>query len=106
MNIISIFENTGAFAENKDVARVLRVNAIIPAIEREEDITLDFERVEAATQSFVHALLSEVIRSYGSEVLERISFKSCNINVQKIIEIVVEYMQEGMGIERGNSSDM
>jgi hypothetical protein len=23
-------------------------------------------------------------------------FKSCNVNVQKIIEIVAEYMQEGM----------
>lgn len=96
MKQISIFAHAGAFAENKDVARNLRINELIPALEGNEEILLDFERVDAATQSFVHALISDLLRRYGSNVLDRIQFKSCNETVKKIITIVTDYMQEGM----------
>ena len=99
MKVISIYAAAGAFAENKDAAKELRVGEIIPRLQRGENIVLDFSRVDAATQSFVHALLSEVIRKYGPGVFERLEFNSCNIKVRKIIEIVAEYMQEGMDVE-------
>ena len=99
MKHISIFEKARAFAENKDVARDIRLREIIPALEKNEEIILDFKRVDAATQSFIHALISDVIRKYGSDVLGRIAFKSCDGTIKKIINIVVDYMQEGMGIE-------
>ena len=99
MKIIFIFEKAGAFAENKDTAREIRLNEIIPALNAGEEIVLDFEKVDAATQSFVHALISDVLRKFGSEVLERMSFKSCSPTVKKIIGIVVDYMQEGLGPE-------
>lgn len=95
MKRISILDRAGAFAENKDVARDIRMREIGPAIESGEEIILDFERVEAATQSFIHALISDILRSYGNEALDRMSFKSCNDTVKKIINIVVDYMQEG-----------
>ncbi|MCA9400568.1 MAG: STAS-like domain-containing protein, partial [Candidatus Omnitrophica bacterium] len=53
-----------------------------------EEIVLDFQGVEAATQSFVHALISEVLRQFGTDVLDRMSFKACAPEVRKIIEIV------------------
>lgn len=99
MKEIIIFEEAGPFAENKDVAKDLRVREILPALENKEEVVLDFERVDAATQSFIHALISDVLRKHGSGVLEKISFKSCNDTVKKIISIVVDYMQEGMGDE-------
>ena len=95
MKNIKLFERVGSFAENKDIARDIRVKEIMPAIESGEDIILDFNNIDAATQSFVHALISELIRRYGNEILDKISFKSCNENVQKIIMIVTDYMQEG-----------
>ena len=102
MKTICIFDRAGAFAENKDVARDIRINEIVPALNNDEEITLDFHGVDAATQSFVHALISDILRKYGTAVLDRIEFKSCTIKVRKIIEIVAEYMQEGMGIENGD----
>lgn len=99
MKIISIFNRTGAFAENKDTAREIRIKEIVPALNSGEEVVLDFEKVEAATQSFVHALISDVIRKFGSGSLERMSFKSCCPVVKKIIGIVVDYMQEGLGPE-------
>ena len=83
-----------SFAENKDIAREIRLNKIIPALEMNEEIVLDFEKIEGITQSFIHALISDVMRKYGVDVLDRIVFKNCNENVKKIISIVVEYMQE------------
>ncbi|PKN00176.1 MAG: hypothetical protein CVU78_02680 [Elusimicrobia bacterium HGW-Elusimicrobia-2] len=96
MKSITIFDKAGAFAENKDVARDIRIKEIIPALDRGEDVTLDFDGVDAATQSFIHALISDILRKRGIKALDSISFKSCNITVRKIIEIVVEYMSEGM----------
>jgi hypothetical protein len=91
---IKIAKITGAFAENKDAARDIRIRKISPALEKKEEIIINFEGVEGATQSFIHALISDAIRKHGSEALDKISFKSCNENVKKIIGIVVEYMQE------------
>ena len=93
MKTINIYSLAGAFAENKDIARDIRTNSILPALEAEE-IVLDFEQVESTTQSFIHALISDLIREKGDEVLDKITFKNCSETVQKIIGIVVEYMQQ------------
>ncbi|MBI4004954.1 STAS-like domain-containing protein [Candidatus Roizmanbacteria bacterium] len=93
MKIIKLLPKTGIFAENKDIARDIRIKYITPVLEKNEEITLDFEGVESATQSFVHALISELIRNFGNEVLDNIYFKKCNKSVQEIINIVVDYMQ-------------
>ena len=91
---IKIADMAGSFAENKDLAREIRLTKIIPALEKNEEVILNFEEIEGATQSFIHALISDIIRKYGSEVLDKISFKNCNDAVKKIINIVVDYMQE------------
>mgnify|MGYP003395799220 CR=1 FL=1 len=91
---IKLFERVGSFAENKDLARDIRLKEITPALEKGKRVILDFENIEAATQSFIHALISDLIRKYGHEVLDKIDFKSCNETTQKIIMIVVDYMQE------------
>lgn len=92
---IKLFPIVGSFAENKDLAKDIRIDKINSNLDKGEEITLDFEGVESATQSFIHALISDLIRKYGSEVLDKIYFKNCNEMVKKIITIVVEYMQEG-----------
>jgi len=90
---IRIYNRLGAFAENKDIAREIRVKEIMPALEK-EDVTLDFENVQSATQSFIHVLISDVIRKRGVNILDNLYFKNCNNTIKKIIEIVIEYMQD------------
>ena len=94
MTEIKLHSIVGSFAENKDLARDIRINKIVPALNKDEEVTLDFDGVGSATQSFIHALISELIRTYGTEVLDNIAFKNCNETVRKIINIVVDYMQE------------
>jgi len=91
---LKLLSFVGSFAENKDLARKLRLEMIIPALDAKKEVTLNFGGIEGTTQSFIHALISDLFRTYGNGVLDRIYFKSCNENVQKIITIVVEYMQE------------
>ncbi|MDQ6630790.1 MAG: STAS-like domain-containing protein [Verrucomicrobiota bacterium] len=90
---LKIFPNTGAFAENKDMARELRLNQLMPALKKGEDVLIDFADVRLSTQSFVHALISDAIRVHGIEVLDNISFKNCNQTLQTLINIVADYMQ-------------
>jgi STAS-like domain of unknown function (DUF4325) len=94
MITIQIREQAGSFAENKDIARALREETLLPVLRNSDEVTLDFSGVEGATQSFIHALISEAIRMFGPEVLDHIIFKGCNDTVKQIIAIVTEYMQE------------
>ncbi len=94
MKIIKLEEYVGSFAENKDKAKFLRTKELVPLLEKGEDITLDFDGVDAATQSFIHALVSDLFRKYGTDVLNRVTFQNCNETVKKIISIVSDYMQE------------
>lgn len=90
---VKIINHTGSFAENKDIARKLRLEHILPALDKGIDVILDFSNVNSSTQSFIHALISDLIRKKGIGVLDGIFFQNCNEAVKRIVGIVVEYMQ-------------
>lgn len=96
MIIIKLLPIVGEFAENKDNARDIRIKQIIPALHKGELVTLDFSGITGATQSFIHALISDLFRMYGQDALDKLRFKNCNETVQKVITIVSEYMQESI----------
>ena len=96
MNILML-ERVGQYAENKDTARDIRIKELAPAIEKKEKIILDFTGVETATQSFIHALISDLLKKHGNQTLDYVIFKSCNDSVKQFINIVVDYMQDAIG---------
>ncbi|MDE3138158.1 MAG: STAS-like domain-containing protein [Acidobacteriota bacterium] len=81
----------GGFAEDKDIARRIRIERVMPALEGGRSITLDFAGVDFCTQSFLHAMISEALRVYGEQGLGLIQFKSCNPTVKSVVLTVVEY---------------
>jgi hypothetical protein len=91
---IHIYNHVGSFAEDKDKAEILRQEILWPQIKIGKTVKIDFAQVEDITQSFIHTLLSELIRDTQGEVLDLIYFKNCNETVQKIINMVIDYMQE------------
>lgn len=93
MKIIRIRDRASEFAEDKDIAAGLRESEVRPALKKKGKVRIDFSEVDGATQSFIHALLSDVIRKEGPQVLDRIEFKNCSPAVRGVIEIVVEYSQ-------------
>jgi len=96
MGEIKIFERTGRYAENKDIGKDIRLKEILPALGRGEDIILNFNAVDVATQSFIHSLISDAIRQHEKAALDRLAYKSCNDSIRRIISIVVDYMQEAL----------
>lgn len=96
MEIVKIKEFTGEFAENKDIARDLRLKNLLPALETASSITFDFEGVQGATQSFIHALVSDALRKYPDTIYDSVFYKNANDDIQKIITIVYQYIQESL----------
>lgn len=96
-SVVSIIDRAGFFAEDKDVAALVREECIRPAIVSGRRVVLDFEGVVGATQSFIHALIAAVIREDGIDALEMLEFKSCAPSLKGIISIVVDYCQLDVG---------
>lgn len=105
MKVIKIYNRFGEFAEDKDKAKALRTQIMKPELKKGNSIVLDFENVDNATQSFTHALLSQLIREFGVDVLDSIEFRNCNSTLQTIIGIVIEYMQDSIDIEDDEDYD-
>lgn len=94
MAVITVSAWVGSFAENKENAKRLRTKVLLPALCKGKAVTIDFADVSIATQSFVHALIAEAIRSEDYDALDMISFAHCNENIQAVIEVVVAYCQD------------
>jgi hypothetical protein len=103
--MISLKPLIGDFAEDKDTAASLRERQIRQALAGRQRVVLDFKGVRVATQSFVHALLSDVLRTQGETVLDHITFRDCTKAVQGIIETVVQYSLESIEPERESAAE-
>ena len=97
--IIELKPGIAGFAEDKDHAKLIRLETLLPALERGEHIILDFRHVKYATQSFIHALLGEALYKYHEELLDRVEFKNCTPQLQGVIELVVDYSLGGFPTE-------
>lgn len=93
-----VFNYAGSFAGDKDAAATIRDSELRPMLLTAKQAVLDFNGVELATQSFMHALLAQTVREDPSR-LDRIAFKNCNADIQSLIEIVVEYAQEDFEVD-------
>lgn len=89
---------SGSFAGDKEAAASLRDDVLRPGLAKGKSVTLDFEGVDFATQSFMHALLAQAVRDNPAS-LDHIEFENCNEDIQALIEIVVDYAQEDFAVD-------
>lgn len=92
--IVKVQEYVGTFAEDKDVAKMIRQEHILPSIAAHQEITIDFTGVQSSTQSFVHALISKALQENGEAVLQKILFSNCSDKVKRLITMVTNYSLE------------
>ncbi len=95
----------GEFAENKDIAKKVRIEQVMPELSKGNEIILDFNGVNGATQSFIHALVSDPIREFRGIAFDNLAYKNANDNIREIISIVYRYMQESLE-DDDNDSDL
>lgn len=94
--VIKLRKMVGDFAENKDIAKRLRLEKIMPALSQGDEVVLDFDGISGATQSFVHALISDPIRKLKNITFDNLAYKNANEEIREIISIVYRYMQESL----------
>jgi len=88
------------FAENKDIAKKIRIEEIMPSLSKGDKVVLDFDGISGATQSFIHALLSDPIRELKEVAFDNLFYKNANNDIREIISIVYRYMQESLNINK------
>jgi hypothetical protein len=96
MTKIILFDYVGSFGEDKDAAAKLREQVIKPQVSKGCDVSLDFEGVTLVTQSFIHALISDVLRTFGEDSLDRLNFVNCGDVVKGIVSTVIQYSLDTM----------
>jgi hypothetical protein len=101
--IIKMQKLAGDFAENKDIAKKIRLEQIMPALLKHNEVVLDFDSVDGATQSFIHALISDPIRKFREVAYKNLFYKNANDNIREVISIVYRYMQESLDGSDNNS---
>lgn len=93
--LIELGPGVEGFAEDKGEAREIRIAKLLPALDRGEEVVLDFTGIRYATQSYVHALIGEALNKHRERALEHIEFRNCSPQVRSLIEFVVDYSLSG-----------
>jgi hypothetical protein len=93
--LVKVRAGAGGFSEDKDEARRIRTETILPALMTDSTVVLDFADVRYSTQSFVHALVGEVLKRFGEPILQRMEFRSCSPQVKSLVQLVVDYSLGG-----------
>jgi hypothetical protein len=57
-------------------------------LDRHENVEVDFTGLNA-TQSFIDEMIGVLVLRYGPAILQRLSFKGCNEDIQTILHFVV-----------------
>ncbi|MGH7268203.1 MAG: STAS-like domain-containing protein [Candidatus Rokuibacteriota bacterium] len=83
------------FAEDKEDARQIRLERVMPALDRGDKVVLDFKDISYATQSYIHALIGEALQKHGEPALQSLEFKNCSAALRSVIELVVDYTLGG-----------
>jgi len=97
--VIHVKAAVGGFAEDKDEAKKIRTETILPSLRDNSEVVLDFSEVKYSTQSFVHALIGEVLKRRGEPVLDHLEFRSCSPQVKSLVQLVVDYSLGGFSTE-------
>ena len=107
--IITLRKIVGDFAENKDIAKKLRIEVIMPTLTNGGQVVLDFGGIVGATQSFIHALISDPIRQLQTVAFDNLFYRNTNEDIREIVSIVYRYMQESLDeddqVNRDQQSD-
>ena len=78
MKHIQLIHHTGSVAKNQDIAQELLIKTIIPSLNKDFKIILDFEMFNGVNYSFIHTLISDLFHKY------RVFFKCGGVFAKKL----------------------
>lgn len=84
----------GILADDKNIARRVRDEEILPKLELECDVVIDFKGVENATQGFLHALIVGNFEQFGDVAYRHLCYRNATDGIKEMIAIIYQYCQE------------
>lgn len=78
------------FEEDVEAAAEVREQTILPALQQQELVVLDFTRTRACTQSFIHALMYKIFRN-GKNLETCLSVSCADAATEEAIKAVAAY---------------
>lgn len=88
--IISVLNFFGPYAENKQEAISFRDGRLLPAIEQEKSILIDFRGVVSAPHSFLSALLATPIKRLGMQAYKKIKVVNSEPEIRETIDYILD----------------
>ncbi len=85
---ISIRNYFGKYAEDKDLAKKIRDEQLLPALAENKTLTIDFEDIISAPHSLLNAMLATPIRQLGLVAYKKIKV----INVSSDIRVTLDFI--------------
>lgn len=80
----------GRYAEDKQLAIKLRDEKLLPAIEEELSITVDFEEVISAPHSLLNALLATPVQILGLAAYKRIKVINARTEIRETVDFIMD----------------
>jgi anti-sigma regulatory factor (Ser/Thr protein kinase) len=87
---INIKNYFGSYAEDKELAKKIRDKYILPAINEDKMLTLDFEGVVLATHSLLNAMLATPITRLGLSAYKKIKVINAVPEIREMIDFIFD----------------
>jgi STAS-like domain of unknown function (DUF4325) len=87
---INIKNYFGSYAEDKEHAKKIRDKYILPAINEDKMLTLDFEGVILATHSLLNAMLATPISRLGLSAYKKIKVINAVPEIREMIDFIFD----------------
>ena len=88
---IAVEPDAGIIASDRNRARTIAVEQLVPALRRGESVSIHFTRTRYATQAFCHGLLVSACEEFGAALLEQVRFIACSNQVMTVLRMALEY---------------
>lgn len=88
--VISVLNFFGPYAENKHEAISFRDGRLLPAIEQDKAILIDFQGVASAPHSFLSALLATPIKRLGMQAYKKIKVINSEPEIRETIDYILD----------------
>ena len=80
----------GRYAEDKELAKKIRDEKLLPAIADDKIITIDFEDVISAPHSFLNALLATPIQRLGMKAYKKIKIINASPEIRETADFILD----------------
>lgn len=87
---ISVRNYFGRYAEDKDLAKKIRDEKILPAVTENKTLTLDFEEIVSAPHSLLNAMLATPIERLGLAAYKKIKIINAAPEIRETLDFIFD----------------